>query len=179
MKRLYYLSPSIDSVDQVSKDLHEHGITDWNFHSISTNEEGLYSHHLHSASALQRTDFVRFGERGLLSGGMIGLFFLIPFTYIAEFSFNAWLVITVFSMFFGAWFGGVGGLNTEHYKIQKFHEQIIEGQHLILVDVNRKDEQRIKCIMEIRHPEAVLQGSSSAITNPFSKDDAEHISAKS
>ncbi|WP_156497956.1 hypothetical protein [Oleiphilus sp. HI0043] len=43
MKRLYYLSPSIDSVDQVSKDLHEHGITDWNFHIISTNEEGLYS----------------------------------------------------------------------------------------------------------------------------------------
>ncbi|KZY46021.1 hypothetical protein A3740_23505 [Oleiphilus sp. HI0068] len=82
-------------------------------------------------------------------------------------------------MFFGAWFGGVGGLNTEHYKIQKFHEQIIEGQHLILVDVNTKDEQRIKCIMEIRHPEAVLQGSSSTITNPFSKDDAEHISAKS
>lgn len=179
MKRLYYLSPSIDSVDNVSKDLHEHGITDWNFHIISTNEEGLYSHHLHSANAFQRTDLVRFVERGLMSGGLVGLFFLIPFTYISEFTFNAWLTITLFSMFFGAWFGGVGGLNTEHYKIRKFHDQIVSGQYLLLVDVNKKDEQRIKCIMEIRHPEAVLQGHSSTITNPFSMDDADHVSMKS
>lgn len=175
MKRLYYLSPSIDSVDHVSKDLHEHGVTDWNFHIISSNEQGLYSHQLHSAGPLYRTDFVRFVERGLLSGGLVGLFFAIPFTYIEEFSFSAWLVITGFSMFFGAWFGGVGGLNTEHYKIQKFHKQIIDGQYLIMIDVNKKDEQRIKCIMELRHPEAVLQGYSSTMINPFSSDDGEHI----
>ena len=79
MKRLYYLSPSIDSVDDVSQDLHEHGITDWNFHIISTNEDGLYSHHLHSANAFQRTDVIRFVERGLLSGGLVGLLFSGPF----------------------------------------------------------------------------------------------------
>jgi hypothetical protein len=69
MKRLYYLSSSIESVEQVSNDLHEKGITDWNFHIISKDEAGLYSHHLHSASLIQRTDVVRFVERGLISGG--------------------------------------------------------------------------------------------------------------
>ena len=106
-------------------------------------------------------------------------FFLVPFAYIPEFSINAWVTITLFSMFFGAWFGGVGGLNTEHYKIRKFHSQIVAGQYLILIDVNRKDEQRIKCIMEIRHPEASLQGHSSTFTNPFTRDQAEHVTLKS
>jgi hypothetical protein len=41
MKRLYYLSSSIESVEQVSNDLHEKGITDWNFHIISKDEAGL------------------------------------------------------------------------------------------------------------------------------------------
>ena len=175
MKRLYYLSPSIESAEGVSSDLHEHGITDWNFHIVCNNEEGLFTHQLHSANALQRTDLVRFVERGLMSGGLVGLFFAVPFTYIDEFSFAAWLIITAFSMLFGAWFGGIGGLSAENYKIQKFHQQIEDGQYLIMVDVKRSFEQSIKCIMAVRHPEAVIQGQSSIFINPFAGDAAEHI----
>ena len=39
MKRLYYLSPTIDSAEQVSNDLHEKGITDWHFHIVSKDED--------------------------------------------------------------------------------------------------------------------------------------------
>jgi len=174
MKRLYYLSPSIDSAELVSKDLHEQGITDWHFHILSKDEAGLFSHHLHSANTFQRTDFIRFVERGLLSGGIIGLFFSVPFAYIEAFTLNAWLTITFFSVLFGAWCGGVGGISQENYKIQKFHKQISEGQFLIMVDVKRKDEQRIRCIMAVRHPEAEVQGQGSTFTNPFAKDQTDN-----
>ena len=173
MKRLYYLSPSIDSAELVSKDLHEQGITDWHFHIISKDEEGLCSHLLHSANTFHRTDFIRFVERGLISGGLIGLFFAIPLAYIEGFTFNAWLAISFFGVLFGAWCGGVGGISQENYKIQRFHQQIEEGQYLIMVDVSKKDSQRIQAIMAVRHPEAMLQGESSTFTNPFASDNKE------
>jgi len=178
MKRLYYLSPSITSAEHVSNDLYEQGVTDWRFHIISKDEAGLYSHHLNSANVFLRTDLIRFVERGLLSGGIVALFFAIPFAYLEAFTFGAWLTITLFSVLFGAWCGGVGGMSQENYKIQRFHEQITNGQYLIMVDVRKKDEQRIKCIMEVRHPEAIIQGQGSTFTNPFAKDALAHVSIK-
>ena len=171
MKRLYYLSPSIESAEQVSNDLHEKGITDWNFHIISKDDKGLYAHQLHSASLFHRTDVVRFMERGLISGGVLGLFFTMPLAYIEAFTFNAWLGVAFFCVLFGSWAGFVGGISQENYKVQRFHSQISEGQYLIMVDVHKEHEELIRCVMSIRHPEAVIQGQSSTITNPFASDD--------
>ncbi len=171
MKRLYYLSPSIDSAEQVSNDLHEKGITDWNFHIVSRDEAGLYSHHLHSASLLYRTDVVRFVERGLIAGGILGILFTMPLAYIETFTFNVWLAITFFCVLFGSWAGFVGGISQENYKIQSFHEQISQGQYLIMVDVHKQHEELIRCVMAIRHPEAIVQGKSSVFTNPFASED--------
>lgn len=35
MKRLYYLVPELNHVEYISRDLHEHDVTDWRFHVIS------------------------------------------------------------------------------------------------------------------------------------------------
>jgi hypothetical protein len=170
MKRLYYLSSSIESVEQVSNDLHEKGITDWNFHIISKDEAGLYSHHLHSASLIQRTDVVRFVERGLISGGGLAVLFMMPLTYIEAFTFNVWLAVSFFCVLFGSWAGFIGGISQENYKISRFHDHISAGQYLIMIDVDKEHEQLIRCVMEIRHPEAIAQGKSSIFTNPFASE---------
>jgi len=171
MKRLYYLSPTIDSAEQVSNDLHEKGITDWHFHIVSKDEAGLYSHKLHSATLFQRTDVVRFVERGLMSGAVLGLLFTMPLAYIANFTFNVWLAITFFCVLFASWAGFIGGITQENYRIQSFHEQISQGQYLIMVDVQKQHEELIRCVMAVRHPEALIQGKSSIFTNPFAADD--------
>jgi len=171
MKRLYYLSPSIESVEQVSNDLHEKGITDWNFHIISKDETGLYSHHLQSASLIQRTDVVRFVERGLISGGVLGLLFTMPLAYIEAFTTNVWLAVTFFCVLFGSWAGFIGGISQENYKISRFHDHISAGQYLIMVDVHKQHEELIRSVMEIRHPEAIAQGKSAVFTNPFASED--------
>ena len=73
MKRIYYLIPTIESVDEISDDLHQQGITDWHFHVISKNESGLVTHKLHSANVLYRTDLIRFLERGAIVGALMGV----------------------------------------------------------------------------------------------------------
>mgnify|MGYP000150334515 CR=1 FL=1 len=170
MKRLYYLSPSIESVEEVSNDLHEKGVTDWNLRIISKDESGLYSHRLHSASLIQRTDVVRYVERGLIAGGVLGLLFTMPLAYIESFTFNTWLAISFFCVIFGSWAGFIGGISQENYKTSRFHDHIAAGQYLIMVDVDQQHEELIRCVMELRHPEAIAQGKSSVFTNPFASE---------
>lgn len=169
MKRLYYLSPTIESTEQISEDLHEHGVTDWRFHVLSKDEAGLYNHHLHSANTFQRTDLVRYMERGLICGAIVGVLFLIPLAYLEDFTVKAWLAISFFSVLFGIWCGGVGGISQENYKIQRFHDEIEGGKYLIMVDVPKPDEELIRRLMSIRHPEASIQGHTSTFTNPFAR----------
>lgn len=167
MKRLYYISPTIESAEQISEDMHEHGVTDWHFHVLSKDESGLYSHRIHSATTLQRTDLVRYMERGLICGCALGLIFTIPLNYIEQFTFNTWLAISSFCVLFSTWCGGIGGVSQENYKIQRFHDDIEAGRYLIMVDVPKTDEEMIRKVMSIRHPEASLEGHSSTFTNPF------------
>lgn len=168
MRRLYYLSPTIESAEQVSDDMHAHGVTDWHFHVLSKDEAGLYSHHIHSANAFQRTDLIRFTERGLICGVGLAAIFLLPLNYIQEFTFNTWLSLSAFCILFSTWCAGIGGISQENYKIQRFHDDIEAGNYLIMVDVPKADEEMIKRVMSIRHPEAKLEGQSSTFTNPFS-----------
>jgi len=167
MKRLYYLSPTIDSAELVSKDLHEQGVTDWNFHVVSKDEAGIVTHNLNSATPFQRTDVVRQVERGIIAGSLTGLVFAVPLMYLEAFTVSVWLSISFFCVIFGAWSGGMSGISQEHYKIQRFHDQFSDGQYLIMVDVKMKDESIVQAIMSERHPEAILQGYDSTFNNPF------------
>lgn len=168
MKRLYYLTSNIDSAEQISDDMHSHGVTDWRFHVLSKDEAGLFSHHIHSANTFQRTDLIRYVERGLMCGCAVGLLFTIPLYYLQEFTFNTWLATAGFCILFSSWCGGIGGISQENYKIQRFHKDIEAGKYLIMVDVPKTEEELIRKVMSIRHPEASLQGHTSTYTNPFS-----------
>ena len=63
MKRLYYLTESMESTEQISDDLHKAGVTDWNFHVVSKHHEaGLYRRHIHSANIIHKSDIVHSAE---------------------------------------------------------------------------------------------------------------------
>jgi hypothetical protein len=95
---------------------------------------------------------------------------MMPLTYIEAFTFNVWLAVSFFCVLFGSWAGFIGGISQENYKISRFHDHISAGQYLIMIDVDKEHEQLIRCVMEIRHPEAIAQGKSSIFTNPFASE---------
>ena len=178
MRRLYYLTSSVDSVEEISGDLHNRGVSDWRFHIVSKNEAGLYTHQLHSANTLYRTDLVRFVERGVIIGGLTGCAIIAPLALSNLFNLTvgALLAMGLFCVLIGAWIGGIGGISNENNKIRRFHGAIEKGQYLIMIDVRKKDVEEMKQLMSKNHPEALLQGLDSTLTNPFaSKDGKVHI----
>ncbi|WP_404369110.1 hypothetical protein [Marinobacter sp.] len=169
MRRLFYLVSSIESAKEISDDLHREGVSDWRFHIISRDEAGLYTHKLQSAGVADRTDLVRYVQRGALVGLVLGLAFVLP---LAIFGFlglpaAAWIALVVFLAVAGGWLGGFGGIQGENYRIAPFHDDIKAGKHLVMVDVPKEHIPKVKELMKKHHPEAELEGQDSAFNNPF------------
>ncbi len=173
MKRLFYLVDELDSLEEISEDLHEHGVSDWRFHVLSKNEAGLYTRHVHSASILDRTDLARFTERGAIAGALFAGAFIITnlFVGVLQLPTAAWVALFLFATGMGAFLAGFGGITAENYRIRKFHDAVEKGRHLVMVDVYREDEETMKRLMAENHPEAELQGEDSSYNNPFVESD--------
>jgi hypothetical protein len=171
MKRMYYLTGSIDSTEQIANDLHEEGITDWNFHVHSKDASGLFKKRIHSANFIQKLDIIRYSERGAMIGFAIAT---IATAYIMttkplgpEVDGLVYVAIFGFITLFGGWVGGLAGLATENQKIAMFHDDIENGKYLILIDVRPGEEEKVKTFMARKHPEATLRRVGSTHINPF------------
>ncbi|MBS3803024.1 MAG: hypothetical protein KGY54_00625 [Oleiphilaceae bacterium] len=172
MRRLFYLVSSIDSAKDISEDLHAHGVTDWRFHVLSKDEAGLYTHNLHTASVKDRTDLVRFVERGLIVGLVLALAIVTPLAISGVFDLptGAYIGFFLFLVLAGGWLGGFGGIVGENYRIKQFHDDIDAGKYLIMVDAPKEHVPKVRELMKKNHPEAQLQGEDSSFNNPFAKD---------
>ncbi len=171
MKRMYYLTGSLDSTEEISNDIHRAGITDWNFHVISKDEAGLYRRHIHGANLFHKHDVIRNAEHGALVSLVLATFATIYTIAVEPFGPDTtgfiYVAIFGFITLFGAWLGGLTGLARENQSIAQFHGDIDAGQYLILIDVRAGQESAIKELMAGRHPEARLARVGSSIVNPF------------
>lgn len=168
MKRLYYLTRDIESTESISDDLHHAGITDWNFHVLSKNEAGLYRRQINSANNFHKSDLIHGAERGAIYGLAVGLFLAVVLWASSAFSSSLPLLATViFATLFGGWLGGFIGMQTENYKIKRFHDQIERGHYLIMVDIDVGQELMVRSIMSKRHPEAHIAGVDTSVILPF------------
>ncbi len=172
MRKLFYLTDNMISVEEVSKDLHEHGITYWNFCVHSKDEVGLHKRRVHSASYLQQREVIRYGERGAMMGFAIAVLAVLFVMFVKPFGEETHALVYVaifgFITMFGAWAGGLTGLATENQSIAKFHDEVTAGKHLLMIDVKKDNEESVKQLMQANHPEADYRGSESTFILPFS-----------
>jgi hypothetical protein len=166
MKRLYYLTSEIESVEKISRDLHGEGITDWNFHVLSKDEAGLYRRNINSATPWQELDIVHTALRGTLIGAALGLLGGLVIMYITTFGLPSLFLMLVVGALFGTWAGGFVGISHENYKITRFHDDIEAGKYLIMVDAHPDEQHRVQTIMA-KYPEAIPSGQGSTIINPL------------
>lgn len=172
MKRLYYLTESMESTEGISNDLHKAGVTDWNFHVVSKHREGgLYRRHIHSANLFHKSDIIHSAERGVVVGFASGLLASWLLSVVPVFgetiSGGTALSVIIFGVLLGGWLGGFVGIQTENYKLRRFHDKIEEGYFLILVDVEVGQEEMVREVMERKHQEAEYVVSGSSIVTPF------------
>lgn len=171
MKCLYYITSTLDSAHHISDDLHEAGVDDWFFHVVSKDESGLKREHIHSGNYLEKLDILRDGIIGAMMGFIAGV--LLMFVVMATEPFGpdvksfVYLGIVFVVTCFGAWSGGLIGIESENKKMAEFHDDIEAGKYLILIYARKKYEALIQSMMEKKHPEAKLVASDANFFNPL------------
>lgn len=170
MKRLYYLTSTLDSTEQISRHMQREGISDWFFHVISKDEAGLYRRHIHSGTLLQKLDFLRDWERGALLGlaaAIVVTLILVTFKpFGSDVGFFVHALIFVLIALFGGWVGGLVGMAHQNRSLHDFRSEIDAGKYLILLDVAKNQAERLKSVMAQAHPEAQLVRESRSF-NPL------------
>jgi hypothetical protein len=170
---MYYLAPNLVSTHQISDDLRAVGIHDWLLHVISKDEAGLKKEKLHSSNWLETTDLLRDGFIGANFGFIAGAVAVGAVMLFEPFGPNTPGVVYFFIMLvatlFGAWVGGLIGIDSENRKLRRFHDDIEEGQYLILIYAPKGKGETIKAMMSVRHPEARHVATDRHFINPFSR----------
>ena len=170
MKCLYYVAPELESTSKVSEDLHDVGLDDFFVHVIAKDESGLKKRHIHSSNYIETLDFVREGFIGAAIGLFAGVVGCVLLDALGPFPNIPWYVFVLLcfvATLFGAWEGGLIGVEKENKKLERFHDDIEAGKFLILIYAPKELESTIRHMMTRRHPEAELAGVDSHFVNPF------------
>lgn len=173
MKCLYYLAPNLVSTHQISDDLRAAGIDEWLLHIVSKDEEGLKREKLHSSNWFETTDILRDGFIGANFGFIIGVLLAAGFMIFEPFGTGipavSYLFLVVVATLFGAWVGGLTGIDSENRKIRRFHDDIDSGKYLILIYAPKGKGEPVRAMMKERHPEASHVATDRQFINPFSR----------
>jgi hypothetical protein len=171
MKCLYYLAPTLSETHRISGDLHDVGVNDWFLHVVSKDEAGLKREKLHSSNYLETLDLLRDGFIGANIGFIIGVIGAGFMMYLQPFGPNVplfvYIILVVVATLFGAWEGGLFGVDSENQKLKRWHDQIEAGKYLILIYAHKGQGETIKSMMLSRHPDARHVATDRHFINPF------------
>jgi hypothetical protein len=99
--------------------------------------------------------------------GVVGCILLDHFGPFQNIPWYVYLVLCAVATLFGAWEGGLIGVEKENKKIARFHDDIEAGKYVILIYARRDQEAQVRHLMSRRHPEAEFAGVDSHFVNPF------------
>jgi hypothetical protein len=171
MKCIYYLAPTLLSVHRISIDLRAAGVSDSCLHVVARDERGLKHEHIRSANYLETLDLIRDGCIGAGFGFLAGWLGIGLLQYFDPFGPDVptWVYAALIAAatLFGAWEGGLTGIDSENKKIRPFHADIEAGKFLMLIYVRKHQEQAVRALMQ-KFPEAELVAIDAQVINPFS-----------
>ena len=78
-----------------------------------------------------------------------------------------YLILMLVATLFGAWEGGLFGINTENKKLARFREEIDAGKYLLLIYTRKGQGEAVKAMMAKKHPEARHVATDRHFINPF------------
>jgi hypothetical protein len=160
MKRLYFLTPNLDSTATIADDLKKHGVEDSHIHVMGRDHAGFESAHLHEAGILQSTDFLHAAKTGAAYGGATGLI-----AGVAALAFppaglalggGTLIGLGLLGAGFGAWASSMIGISIPDAGVEKWQKELDNGQTLMLVDVPVPLELEITGLVRHHHPEAII-----------------------
>lgn len=155
-RRVYFLSPSPESVHAITDELRSLDIPQEHIHVIGSYRYELDD--LPQATLLEKTDLVRGLEWGVGVGGSAGLLGgVLAVTFPPAglvLGGGAILMGALVGAGFGALVSGLVASDQPNHDLEAFENSIANGEILVLVDVPFKRVDEIKNVIIKHHPEA-------------------------
>ncbi|EIC29958.1 MULTISPECIES: hypothetical protein [Methylomicrobium] len=168
MRRIYFLSPNLETTHKIVDELRSVGIEDRHMHVLAKRDTPLED--LPEASEFQKTDFVAAMERGAALGGATGLIAGLIGLRFAGFAIAGGPVLGVllYGATIGAMMSGLAGLQVGNSKVKKYEEAIERGELLVMVDIPKGSIEAISKLITKHHPTAHFEGVEPLLPPSYS-----------
>ena len=165
MIRHFYISDSLDDLEDVEQELEEQGIATPQIHVLSQNDADVQQHHLHEVEAVLKKDVVHSMELGAIVGVIAAAIVLIV-AYAAGWTESAagwipFIFLAIVVLGFCTWEGGLFGIQEPHYQFKQFQDVLKQGRHVFFVDVTEQQEAVLARIVDA-HPKLEAAGEAEA-----------------
>lgn len=165
MKRHYFISDNLDDLDRIEAELERNGIHKPQIHVLSKDDTGVDAHkHLHNIESVFKQNVVN----GTIIGAMLGILaaaLVLVVGYLTSlpetFTWIPFYFLAIIMFGFITWSGGFYGIQTPHKEFRRFQNDLRNGKHIFIVDVDSSQEDIIKQV-EMNHPLLVDAGIGTA-----------------
>ena len=158
MRRIYFLSPNLETTHKIVDELRANGIEDRHMHVLAKRDTPLED--MPEASEFQKTDFIPAVERGAALGATTGLLAGLVGLRFAGFAIAGGPILGI--LFFGATIGsimsGLAGLQVGNSRVKQYEEAIEQGELLVMVDIPKERIDAISQLITKHHPTAQFEG---------------------
>ena len=165
MRRIYFLVPDISVARRIIDELLLARVDERHLHVLA--KSGTPLEDLPEASVFQQSDIVPATQRGLAMGGATGLLaglvgLALPGAPVAAAG-GVLLASSLAGAGFGAWLGGMAGLNVGNTRLQQFTDAIEQGSLLVMADVPRDRVEQIEARVRVHLPDVEIDGTEPTI----------------
>lgn len=158
MRRIYFLSPNIETTHKIVDELRTEGIADRNIHVLAKRDTPLGD--MPEASVFEKTDFIPAMERGAALGATTGLLAGLVGLRFAGFAIAGGPILGI--LFYGATIGtimsGLAGLQVGNSRVKEYADAIERGEMLVMVDIAKERIATISQLITKHHPTAHFEG---------------------
>jgi hypothetical protein len=164
--RIYWLLPDVESARRTMDDLLLALVDYRQMHFVAREDVDMRG--LHAATVMQTSDVVRSAEMGLIVGAgvgaLLGALAAVHYPIVGdEPMWSMAAVLAIAGALFGTWAATMIGVSTPSKRLERFREQIDQGQILLMVDVALWRVEAIEERLRKLHPEAHLEGADPDI----------------
>ena len=165
MKRHFYVSEDLDDLERIEDELEACGLHRPQIHVFSRDDTGIDQHdHLHNVESVFKKDVVH----GTIVGTWIGVALALLVLLVAAtsdwaetYTWMPFVFLAIVLLGFGAWSGGLYGIQVPHQDFKRFESQLREGKHVFIVDVDPTQESSLERVVS-RHSGLQLAGVGKA-----------------
>jgi hypothetical protein len=161
MKRFYYMSDSLDELEQFEHDLESRGIPRTQIYLLSNDEVGLESHDVNRVASFLRTDVIHSGEIGALFGLVLAAAILLTANLSGIVEQTTWvpfIFLAIVAFGFSTWEGGFIGMQGPNTHFTKFEKALDKGLHVLFVETDKVDKKKLKKVVK-KYPKLKRAGT--------------------